>query len=179
MTLLSFDTAPPRKRARSRNEPGRDAIIDREKLDADIAALAEQHGNDKDAFRKAAVVRFREALEAGRAMARQILDENGKGLACAGRLSHLQDELIRAIYKYVITYIYPSPYPTAAERLCVAAVGGYGRDTLAPGSDIDLCLVAPTLGLGELLQLQARLDDLGCVPWSGVKAEACDLIGDQ
>ena len=96
MTLLSSDTAAPRKRARSRNEPGRGAVIDREKLDADIAALAEQYGKDKDAFRKAAVVRFREALDEGRSIARQILDENGKGLACAGRLSPVSYTHLRA-----------------------------------------------------------------------------------
>ncbi|MCT0229470.1 nucleotidyltransferase domain-containing protein [Synechococcus sp. CS-1324] len=32
------------------------------------------------------------------------------------------------------------------------------------GSDIDLCLEAPTLGLGELLLLGAELDDL-LLPW--------------
>jgi len=52
-----------------------------------------------------------------------------------------------------------------------AAVQGvilYGSRALGrqrPGSDLDLCLVAPTLGLGELLQLHARLDDL-LLPWS-------------
>ena len=43
----------------------------------------------------------------------------------------------------------------------------YGSRALGrqrPGSDLDLCLVAPTLGLGELLQLHARLDDL-LLPW--------------
>ena len=52
-----------------------------------------------------------------------------------------------------------------------AAVEGvilYGSRALGrqrPGSDLDLCLVAPTLGLGELLELHARLDDL-LLPWS-------------
>ena len=49
----------------------------------------------------------------------------------------------------------------------VEAVLLYGSRALGrqrPGSDIDLCLVAPTLGLGELLQLHARLDDL-LLPW--------------
>jgi len=50
----------------------------------------------------------------------------------------------------------------------VEAVLLYGSRALGrqrPGSDIDLCLVAPTLGLGDLLQLHARLDDL-LLPWS-------------
>ena len=33
------------------------------------------------------------------------------------------------------------------------------------GSDVDLCLTAPDLSLGELLELGARLDDL-LRPWS-------------
>ena len=32
------------------------------------------------------------------------------------------------------------------------------------GSDIDLCLEAPSMGLGELLELGAQLDDL-LLPW--------------
>ena len=32
------------------------------------------------------------------------------------------------------------------------------------GSDIDLCLEAPSMGLGELLELGAKLDDL-LLPW--------------
>ena len=33
------------------------------------------------------------------------------------------------------------------------------------GSDIDLCLVAPSMALGELLELGAALDDL-LLPWN-------------
>jgi len=70
---------------------------------------------------------------------------------------------------------YGLPAGSMAQILCllqsdpaVEAVLLYGSRALGrqrPGSDIDLCLVAPTLGLGELLQLHARLDDL-LLPWS-------------
>jgi len=51
----------------------------------------------------------------------------------------------------------------AVETVLLYGSRALGRQR--PGSDIDLCLVAPTLGLGELLQLQARLDDL-LLPWA-------------
>ena len=43
----------------------------------------------------------------------------------------------------------------------------YGSRSLArhrAGSDIDLCLEAPSMELGELLELGAKLDDL-LLPW--------------
>jgi [protein-PII] uridylyltransferase len=131
MTLLP--TEPPAKpRLRPRQEPARSAIIDRTRLDEEIAALAAVHDGDAAGLRKAAVECFRHALDTGRETAHKLLMDNGRGLSCAGRLSHLEDELIRSIHHYVVTYVYPAEKTLPAERLCVAAVGGYGRDTLLP-----------------------------------------------
>ena len=43
--------------------------------------------------------------------------------------------MIRAIHDCVTRHIYPIQNPSTAERMAVCAVGGYGRGTLAPGSD--------------------------------------------
>lgn len=81
---------------------------------------------------------LRTASVDGRAVIRQHLERDGGGLACAHRLSWLQDHLIGVLFDAVSGKLHPQ-----ACRIAVAAVGGYGRGTLAPGSDIDLLLVLP------------------------------------
>ncbi len=107
-------------------------------------AVAELCRTEKGhARRTAAVDLFRSTLAEGRARARARLEARGLGLACARLISELQDELIGAIYDYVVNYVYVADNPTFAERLTVVAVGGYGRGMLAPGSDIDLLFLLP------------------------------------
>jgi len=128
------------------------AYFDRKELRTKIAA-ALAAGTSPRTARAAALNVFRAALDQGRALVRQTFERDGGGLACASRLAHLEDELIREIVRYVQIYVYPAAIPREGEACAIAAVGGYGRATLAPGSDIDLLFILPQANQGSCERL--------------------------
>jgi [protein-PII] uridylyltransferase len=135
-TALPVLTRPQR----SPSLPG--TYLHRTDLRAKIAAV-HAGGVSASAARAETLNLFRAAFEEARWLIRQMFERDGGGLACTSRLAHLEDELIREIVRYVTTYVHPIKIASTGEACAIVAVGGYGRATLAPGSDIDLLFILP------------------------------------
>ncbi|HEX7693811.1 MAG TPA: [protein-PII] uridylyltransferase, partial [Sphingomonas sp.] len=125
-----FDTLPHRR-----------AIIDRRAL-AD--ALKTLEGDDRTQLRQAATALLKQALTAGRAeIERRLIEYPSRGLEIAASQAFLVDQILRLLYDFTVDRLYRRSNPTAAERLTLIAVGGYGRGEMAPYSDVDIGFLTP------------------------------------
>ena len=121
--------------------PKQRAIIKRRKLAEAIAELVAEHG---DKARPFVLEKLREALDKGRAeLSERLNAKPSAGYECVHGHAFLIDQLIRLIHDYVTEHVHPSHNRTAAERLAILAVGGYGRAEMCPHSDVDIAFITP------------------------------------
>ena len=110
---------------------------------AEARAAIGPHAPATAPARAAVLAVMRGALQEARRAAEAELMDHGRGTRCAQNLAQAQDEILRAIHQFAVAHVYPVDNPSGAENISIAAVGGYGRGTLAPGSDIDLLFILP------------------------------------
>lgn len=109
---------------------------------AELTAVFNTSGAASEA-RGPVLERLKELVRSARAAARVGLETDRNGRRCAQGLAQFQDELVRLIYDYTVTHVYRATNPSDAERMAIIATGGYGREMLAPSSDIDLLFLLP------------------------------------
>jgi [protein-PII] uridylyltransferase len=117
------------------------AIVDRRALAGRLDAVAE--GDRRPEERAAVLAELKSALADGRAEVRRRFEGAADGRQAVRELSFLIDQLLRTLHDFTTTHAYPLANPSAAERLALVAVGGYGRGELAPHSDVDLLFLLP------------------------------------
>jgi len=144
--------------------PNRRGIINRVALHEALDRAFEQAKNPDDR-RSQWLGHLKDALKKGRSEVERRFFEDQDGAAAVAGNCFLIDQLLRILYDATAQHLYPAANPTEAEKLCLVAVGGYGRGELAPFSDVDILFLhhyKPSARVEQLVEeMLYMLWDLG------------------